>query len=129
MAGIPPLAGFFAKLYTLGFVFSYGQFFVVICALVSSLISTYYYIKVIKILFFENRPASYFYKIFSNSCLKSNAFICYLKTTDFIFIEILSNVVCLLFVFDVFTNFIELSWSLNVAVHIFDDSLMMFLNI
>lgn len=50
MAGIPPLVGFFGKYYLLVHAMSGGQFLVVIAALVASLISTYYYLRVIKIL-------------------------------------------------------------------------------
>lgn len=50
MAGIPPLVGFFGKYYLLVHAMESGQFALVIVGLATSLISTYYYLRVIKIL-------------------------------------------------------------------------------
>ena len=54
MAGIPPLAGFFAKfeiLYALTEVQFFGITFI---ALLLSVISFFYYLRIIKILYFDN---------------------------------------------------------------------------
>jgi NADH-quinone oxidoreductase subunit N len=48
MAGIPPLAGFFGKYYLLVSVMGRGLFIAVIVALVVSLITAYYYLRIIK---------------------------------------------------------------------------------
>lgn len=48
MAGIPPLAGFFGKYYLLTALMDRGLFWPIVFALVASLISTYYYLRVIK---------------------------------------------------------------------------------
>jgi NADH-quinone oxidoreductase subunit N len=53
MAGIPPFAGFFGKFFLLLEAFNSTLYSVVIVALVTSLISAYYYIRIIKITFFE----------------------------------------------------------------------------
>jgi NADH:ubiquinone oxidoreductase subunit 2 (subunit N) len=50
MAGIPPLAGFFGKYYLLLHAVQQGLYGLVIVALVTSLISTYYYLRIIKIM-------------------------------------------------------------------------------
>jgi NADH-quinone oxidoreductase subunit N len=53
MAGIPPLAGFFGKYYLLIHAQEQGLYGLVFVALATSLISAYYYLKVIRILWFE----------------------------------------------------------------------------
>lgn len=50
MAGIPPLAGFFGKYYLLIQAMEDGLFTIVIIALATSLVSTYYYLRLIKIM-------------------------------------------------------------------------------
>ena len=47
MAGIPPLAGFFAKYLVLVQVITLGKVWVAIVAIIASLISVYYYFKLI----------------------------------------------------------------------------------
>ena len=54
MAGIPPLAGFFGKYYLLLHTQEQGLYGLVIIALGTSLISTYYYLRLIKVSLFEN---------------------------------------------------------------------------
>jgi len=49
MAGIPPLAGFFGKYYLLLHAQEQGLYLLVITALATSLVSTYYYLRLIKI--------------------------------------------------------------------------------
>jgi NADH-quinone oxidoreductase subunit N len=53
MAGIPPLAGFFGKYYLLVSIMDKLLFIPVVVALVASLISAYYYLRVIKTFWFE----------------------------------------------------------------------------
>lgn len=48
MAGIPPLAGFFGKYYLLLHTLEQGLYGMVIVGLITSLISTYYYLRIIK---------------------------------------------------------------------------------
>ena len=49
MAGIPPLAGFFGKYYLLLHAQEQELYGLVIIALATSLVSTFYYLRVIKI--------------------------------------------------------------------------------
>jgi len=49
MAGIPPLAGFFGKYYLLLHAQEQGLTLLVITGLATSLISTYYYLRLVKI--------------------------------------------------------------------------------
>jgi NADH-quinone oxidoreductase subunit N len=53
MAGIPPLAGFFGKYYLMTSIMDKGLFVPVIVALAVSLITAYYYLRVIKTFWFE----------------------------------------------------------------------------
>jgi len=53
MAGIPPLAGFLGKYYLLVSIMERGLFVPVIVALAVSLITAYYYLRVIKTFWFE----------------------------------------------------------------------------
>jgi len=53
MAGIPPLGGFFAKYLVLLHAFEKNLIVEVVVGLATSLISTYYYLRIIKILKFE----------------------------------------------------------------------------
>jgi NADH-quinone oxidoreductase subunit N len=50
MAGIPPLAGFFGKYYLLIHAQEQGLYGLVIAALATSLVSAYYYLRMIKTL-------------------------------------------------------------------------------
>jgi NADH-quinone oxidoreductase subunit N len=58
MAGIPPLAGFFGKYYLLVSVMERGLFVAIIVALVVSLITAYYYLRIIKTFWFEESIAT-----------------------------------------------------------------------
>ena len=53
MAGIPPLGGFFAKYFVLLHAFEKGLLLEVVVGLSTSLISTYYYLRTIKTINFE----------------------------------------------------------------------------
>jgi len=56
MAGIPPLAGFFGKYFLFLSAFESENYALVVVGMITSLISTYYYLRVIKILWFEDSP-------------------------------------------------------------------------
>ena len=55
MAGIPPLAGFFGKYFLFLTIFQAKGYLLVICGLFSSVISAYYYLRIIKWLWFEQK--------------------------------------------------------------------------
>jgi NADH-quinone oxidoreductase subunit N len=57
MAGIPPLAGFLGKYYLLVALMSSGLFVPIVVSLVVSLITTYYYLRIIKTFWFEESIA------------------------------------------------------------------------
>jgi NADH-quinone oxidoreductase subunit N len=53
MAGIPPLGGFFGKYFLFLHSFEVGHYLLVIVGMITSLIATYYYLRIIKIMWFE----------------------------------------------------------------------------
>ncbi len=55
MAGIPPLGGFFGKYFIFLHNFEIGDFGLVLMGMFTSIIGTYYYLRIIKILWFERR--------------------------------------------------------------------------
>ena len=54
LAGIPPLAGFFAKFYIFVSVIESKMYALAIIGLLSTVISAFYYLKIIKIIYFDN---------------------------------------------------------------------------
>ena len=58
MAGVPPFVGFFAKLYVLRAVIDVGLTWLAVTAVVFSIISAYYYIRLVKLMYFDRAPAN-----------------------------------------------------------------------
>jgi len=54
LAGIPPLAGFFAKFYIFMAVIESGMYTLAIIGLVTTVVSAFYYIRIVKIMYFDN---------------------------------------------------------------------------
>lgn len=54
LAGIPPTAGFFAKFYVLKIAFQAGYYSVVLIGLLMTILSIYYYIRIISLLFIKS---------------------------------------------------------------------------
>ena len=52
-AGVPPFVGFFSKLYVLQAVISSGQAWVAGIALVFSVVAAFYYLRIVKVMFFD----------------------------------------------------------------------------
>ena len=53
LAGIPPMAGFFAKFYIFVSVIEKSMYLLAIVGLISTVISAFYYLKIIKIIYFD----------------------------------------------------------------------------
>jgi NADH-quinone oxidoreductase subunit N len=53
LAGIPPLAGFFAKLYVFAAAIEAGLFVLVVIAAITTVIGAYYYIRIVKVMYFD----------------------------------------------------------------------------
>ena len=60
MAGIPPFAGFFGKFYIFISALKSELYYLAILGVVSSVISAFYYLKIIKIIYFDNSDSSQF---------------------------------------------------------------------
>lgn len=59
MAGIPPLAGFFGKMYVFLAALEQQLYGLVIVGLLSSVIAAYYYLKVVKVMYFDEAKDSF----------------------------------------------------------------------
>ncbi|MEN2979163.1 NADH-quinone oxidoreductase subunit NuoN [Tistrella bauzanensis] len=59
LAGIPPLAGFFGKLFVFQAAVKAGLFWLAVIGVVSSVVSAYYYLRIVKIMYFDE-PAEAF---------------------------------------------------------------------
>jgi len=92
LAGIPPLAGFFAKFYIFMAVVEAKMYALAIIGLVTTVVSAFYYLRIIKIIYFDkpNKPfdESYNWGLKSSLILSSILILIY-----FIYPSILTNVV------------------------------------
>ncbi len=59
LAGIPPLAGFFAKFYIFIAVIEQSMYFLAIVGLLSTVIAAFYYLRIIKIIYFDPEKEKY----------------------------------------------------------------------
>tara|TARA_B100001029_G_C14884037_1_gene351599 strand:- start:179 stop:769 length:591 start_codon:yes stop_codon:yes gene_type:complete len=59
LAGIPPLAGFFAKFYIFMAVIDQSMYFLAIIGLLSTVISAFYYLRIIKVIYFDSERLKY----------------------------------------------------------------------
>jgi NADH-quinone oxidoreductase subunit N len=59
LAGIPPLAGFFAKFYIFSAVIEESMYFLAIVGLLSTVIAAFYYLRLIKIIYFDTTRDKY----------------------------------------------------------------------
>jgi len=59
LAGIPPLAGFFAKFYIFMSVIEQSMYYLAIIGLLSTVISAFYYLRIIKIIYFDPEKEKY----------------------------------------------------------------------
>ena len=59
LAGIPPTAGFFAKFYVFTAVIKQEMYYLAIVGLLSAVISAFYYLRLIKIIYFDQEKEKY----------------------------------------------------------------------
>jgi len=59
LAGIPPLAGFFAKFYIFKAVIDQSMYFLAILGLLSTVIAAFYYLRIVKIMYFDQEKIIY----------------------------------------------------------------------
>ena len=89
MAGIPPLAGFFSKLFIFLSALKANQFSLVFISILFSIIGSFYYLKFIKIIFFEKT----YKKIFMDKINKLESIIILLSTQFILFYFIFPNII------------------------------------
>jgi NADH-quinone oxidoreductase subunit N len=54
LAGIPPLAGFFAKLYVFAAAVQAGFYVLAVIGVVTSVVGAYYYLRIVKVMYFDD---------------------------------------------------------------------------
>ncbi len=59
LAGIPPLAGFFAKFYIFKSVLEQSMYFLAIVGLLSTVVAAFYYLRIIKIIYFDKEKEKF----------------------------------------------------------------------
>jgi len=59
LAGIPPLAGFFAKFYIFMAVIEQSMYFLAVVGLLSTVVAAFYYLRIIKIIYFDQEKEMY----------------------------------------------------------------------
>ena len=59
LAGIPPFAGFFGKFYIFIAALKSGLIYLAVLGVIASVISAYYYLRIIKIMYFDESQLSY----------------------------------------------------------------------
>ena len=59
LAGIPPLAGFFAKFYIFKSVIEQSMYFLAIIGLLSTVVAAFYYLRIIKIIYFDEEKEKF----------------------------------------------------------------------
>ncbi len=59
LAGIPPLAGFFAKFYIFISVIEQSMYFLAVIGLLSTVVAAFYYLRIIKIIYFDDSKTKY----------------------------------------------------------------------
>jgi NADH-quinone oxidoreductase subunit N len=92
LAGIPPLGGFFAKFYIFMSVIENEMYTLAIIGLLSTVISAFYYLKIIKIIYFDEFKQSF--DQIKNLNITSTIFVsCIILVTFFLYPSFLSNII------------------------------------
>lgn len=76
MAGIPPLAGFFGKFFVFKAAVLSGHIILAVIGIVVSVVAAYYYLKLIKIMFFDKPSSSDTYTVQSTYVLRWVSYPC-----------------------------------------------------
>ncbi len=92
LAGIPPLAGFFAKFYVFMAVIESEMYTLAIVGLVTTVISAFYYIKIIKVMYFDE-PRKPFEKFVDYKIHGSIFISCFILVTFFLYPSFLNEIV------------------------------------
>jgi len=92
LAGIPPLAGFFAKFYVFMTVVESGMYTLAIIGLLSTVISAFYYLRIIKIIYFDEIKES-FDTIKNLGITSTILFSCTILVLFFLYPSVLNDIV------------------------------------
>jgi NADH-quinone oxidoreductase subunit N len=96
LAGIPPLGGFFAKFYIFSAVLEQQMFTLAVIGLLATVISAFYYLKIIKIIYFDDSVITF--DAVKNKKAQASIFIsCSILLTFFLYPAILNKLVVSLF--------------------------------
>ncbi len=98
LAGIPPLGGFFAKFYVFMSVIESEMYILAIIGLLTTVISAFYYLRIIKIIYFDEfiKPLD----SIKNFSITGTLFLsCILLLTFFLYPSFLSNIVNSIFIY------------------------------
>ncbi len=97
LAGIPPLGGFFAKFYIFMSVIENGMYTLAIIGLLSTVISAFYYLKIIKIIYFDEleKPLD---EVKNFNIISTILLSCIILVTFFLYPSFLNNLVNLIFI-------------------------------
>ena len=97
LAGIPPLGGFFAKFYVFSAVLEQKMYTLAIIGLLTTVISAFYYLKIIKIIYFDDSAITF--DAVKNKKAQASIFIsCSILLTFFLYPSILNKLVVSLFI-------------------------------
>ena len=97
LAGIPPLAGFFAKFYIFTSVIEQKMYALAIIGLLTTVISAFYYLKIIKTIYFDESAITF--DDVKNKIAKATILIsCGILITFFLYPSFLNNIVNSLFI-------------------------------
>ena len=97
LAGIPPLGGFFAKFYVFTAVIEQKMYALAIIGLLTTVISAFYYLKIIKTIYFDDSVITF--DATKNKIAQFSIFIsCSILITFFLYPSILNNLVDSLFI-------------------------------
>lgn len=89
LAGIPPLAGFFSKLFIFFSAIKNNYFSLVFFGIIISVVSSFYYLKIIKIIYFEKILR----KMYISKITKTQSIVLTINTQFILFLFIFPNVI------------------------------------
>ena len=97
LAGIPPLGGFFAKFYIFSSVLEQKMYTLAIVGLLTTVISAFYYLKIIKTIYFDDNKLSF--DLVSNKTISGTILLsCTLLVSFFLYPSFLNEIVNSLFI-------------------------------
>ncbi len=96
LAGIPPLAGFFAKFYIFTSVLEQKMYALAIIGLLSTVVSAFYYLRIIKTIYFDDSVSTF--EMTSNKSARATVMVsCIFIITFFLYPSVLNNIINSLF--------------------------------